>query len=76
MVSNQGDGDVCWLRSCFGIGNIKADNNCGISRYREKTWIFWMDADIDFTNNIMGLWTPIVVKRIVEMNTFHIIGKD
>ena len=37
MVSNQGDGDVCWLRSCFGIGNIKADNNCGISRYREKT---------------------------------------
>ena len=35
-----------------------------------------MDADIDFTNNIMGLWTPSVVKRIVEMNTFHIIGKD
>ena len=36
MVSNQGDGDICWLRSCFGIGNIKADNNCGISRYREE----------------------------------------
>ena len=35
-----------------------------------------MDAVIDSTNNIMGLWTPIVVKRIVEMNTFHIIAKD